>query len=431
MKKKRIAFKTLGCRLNQYETDSLVTDFVNGGYDIVGFDEDADAYIINTCTVTNMSDHKSRQTISQAYRRNPGAVLVVTGCMANHHKEKLEKNGRITYTVENERKGSIFHLLDSHFKGEIIHPEELVHDRFNFGAAEKSFHSRSLIKIQDGCNNFCTFCIVPFVRGRAVSRPYRDIEKNIREVAGFGYKEVVLTGVNIGRYEHEGLNFEGLIEKILNIPGEFRVRISSIEPEGFGDRLFDMFSHPRLTPHLHLCLQSGSDKILLKMKRQYTVGEFTSMVYKIRSIIPDFNFTTDIIVGFPGETEEDFRETCHIADETGFSHIHTFKYSVRKGTRAEHMPDHIPEKVKNERSAVIRAIAGKHKQAYRSSFIGKEQMVLVEKIDGKDFAGGYGEHYIPVRFRADDDTAIREFRKVMITGWDTGPDGLLRGTVVH
>ena len=191
---KKIAFKTLGCRLNQYETDSVASDFINSGYEIVDFSEDADAYVVNTCTVTNMSDHKSRQTYNQAYRRNPDAVLVVTGCMANNHKEDLEANDRITYTIENDRKGSIFNLLDSHFKGEIISPDQLKSDRFGFGAAEKSIRTRSMIKIQDGCDNFCTFCIVPHVRGRAESRSYNDIEKNIRQVLDFGYKEIVLLG---------------------------------------------------------------------------------------------------------------------------------------------------------------------------------------------------------------------------------------------
>jgi len=239
---KKIAFKTLGCRLNQYETASVVSDFINGGYEIVDFNDSADAYIINTCTVTNSGDHKSRQTISQASRRNENAILVVTGCMVNNHMDQLDKNDRITYAIENERKGSIYHLLDSHFRGEIIHPDELLQDRFAFGSAENSLRTRSLIKIQDGCDNFCTFCIVPKVRGRAESRSYRDIEKNIKEVLEFGYKEIVLTGVNIGRYEYEGMNFEELVEKILNIPGDFRVRISSIEPEGFGYKLFRLFN---------------------------------------------------------------------------------------------------------------------------------------------------------------------------------------------
>jgi len=420
--KKRIAFKTLGCRLNQYETSAVVSDFVHAGYEIVDINAEADAYVVNTCTVTNMSDHKSRQVVSQAVRKNEDAVLVVTGCMANNHKDKLEHDKRVTYTIENDRKGSIFNLLDSHFHGEILSPAELKRDRFAFSPAEQNLRTRSLIKIQDGCNNFCTYCIVPHVRGRAESRPWTDIEKNIHQIIAFGYKEIVLTGVNIGRYQHNGLNFEGLVEKILEIPGDFRVRISSIEPEGFGDKLFKLFHHPKMTPHLHMCLQSGSEKILLKMRRQYTVDEFVSMVNKVKSRIPGFNFTTDIIVGFPGETEDDFRESCRIAEEIGFSHIHTFKYSVRKGTRAERLPDHVSDKIKNERSIIIRELGEKHKRIYRSSLIGQKQRVLVEKIDRKGIATGYGEHYSPVTFKADDKTTMKDFRNVIITGIKQGDD---------
>lgn len=420
--KKRIAFKTLGCRLNQYETNAVVSEFVSAGYEIVDVNEEADAYIVNTCTVTNQSDHKSRQIISQASRKKEDAVMVVTGCMANNKKDSLENDDRITYTIENDRKGSIFQLLDSHFKGEILSPEELKQDRFAFKTSEHSLLTRSLIKIQDGCDNFCTFCIVPHVRGRAESRSWKDIEKNIREVIDFGYKEIVLTGVNIGRYEKDGLNFEGLVEKILAVPGDFRVRISSIEPEGFGEKLFHLFEHPKLMPHLHMCLQSGSEKILLKMRRQYTVGQFKAMVDRVKSLFPDFNFTTDIIAGFPGETEEDFQDSCSMAEAIGFSHIHTFKYSVRKGTRAERLPDHIPEKVKNERSAVIRELSEKHKRIYRESFIGKKQKVLVERINEKGIASGYGEHYIPVMFKANKKTKRNDFQEVIITGIEAGED---------
>jgi len=428
--KKRIAFKTLGCRLNQYETNAVVTDFVNAGYEIVDFSKPADAYIVNTCTVTNQSDHKSRQIVSQATRITDDAVVVVTGCMANNHKKKLEENKNITYTVENDRKGSIFHLLDSHFKGETISPEQLEQDRFNFSPAEHSLLTRSLIKIQDGCNNFCTFCIVPHVRGRAESRSWESIEKNIKEVVAHGYKEIVLTGVNIGRYDFDGLNFEDLVEKILEIPGDFRVRISSIEPEGFGDKLFGLFKHPKLMPHLHMCLQSGSDKVLFMMRRQYTVDEFTGMINKVKSQIPDFNFTTDIIVGFPGETEEDFQASCKVAEEIGFSHIHTFKYSVRNGTRAERMPNHVPDKIKTQRSNTIRELAEKHKRIYRSSLIGKTQRVLVEKIDKEGYATGYGEHYVPVRFKADNLTELKNFRNVKLTELENGEEPFIFAEVI-
>ncbi|MCK5462048.1 MAG: MiaB/RimO family radical SAM methylthiotransferase, partial [Bacteroidales bacterium] len=241
------------------------------------------------------------------------------------------------------------------------------------------------------------FCIVPSVRGRAISRPFEKIRENILKVLDFGYREIVLTGVNIGRYDHNGTNFESLVEKILNIPGDFRVRISSIEPDGYGDRFIELFQHPKLMPHLHLCLQSGSDAILLRMRRMYPYSAFRSIVDKIRDSYPDFNLSTDIIVGFPGETPEDFQSTCYAVRDIGFSHIHTFKYSRRKGTRADRMPDQVPEMVKSERSEVIRRIGEENKRQYRSSLIGTIEQVLVEKT-GQGTARGYGEHYVPISF---------------------------------
>lgn len=431
MDKKKIAFKTLGCRLNIFETDALVSQFRNAGYKIVDFNKAADAYIVNTCTVTNQSDKKSRQETTKASRTKPDAVLVVTGCMATNQKENLEQQDRITYVVDNEQKSDVFHLVDSHFKGEIISPDQLKADRFGFETVEEGLHTRSLIKVQDGCNNYCTFCIVPFVRGKALSRPWKDIEKNIREVLDFGFKEIVITGVNIGRYDSDGLNFEDLVEKVLAIPGDFRVRISSIEPEGFGEKLFGLFSNPKLTPHLHLCIQSGSDKMLMKMRRNYTVDEFRQMVSKIRNQIPDFNFTTDLMVGFPGETEDDFDNSLKVIEEFGFSHIHTFKYSIRKGTHAERMTEQVPEKVKTLRSASIREIADNNKKRYRKSFFGKKQTVLVEKIDEKDYASGYGEHYIPVKFKRSENTRLNAYSSVEIIGIDDSENLELIGKLLE
>ncbi len=396
---RKIAFKTLGCRLNQFETDALASEFHNAGYRIVDFDSKADIYVVNTCTVTNQSDRKSRNLVSQASRKPGDSLVVVTGCMVNSQKEALENRNTHTYYVENNRKTSILALVQAHYKGEILYPNSLDPDVFSFKAADTTFHTRSLIKIQDGCDNFCTFCIVPFVRGRAISRPFEQIRENILKVIEFGFREIVLTGVNIGRYDHDGINFETLVEKILDIPGDFRVRISSIEPDGYGKRFLELFKHPKLMPHLHLCLQSGSDPLLLRMRRMYTMQEFRSITDKIRELHPDFNLTTDIIVGFPGETADDFRSTCDVVRQIGFSHIHTFKYSRRKGTRADRMPGQIPERVKSERSEIIRRIGEKNKRKYRSSFIGKTARVLVEKTaDGQ--ARGYGEHYIPIRFPA-------------------------------
>lgn len=426
--KKKIAFKTLGCRLNQYETDALSTDFYRGNYEIVDYSQPADIYVINTCTVTNTSDHKSKFIINQVVKRDRNSLVVVTGCMANSQKEYLESRGDITYVVENDRKSSIFSLVDAHFNGEILHPADLKQDLFNFSVAEKSFHTRSMIKVQDGCNNFCTFCIVPRVRGRATSRPANEILENICQVTEMGYKEVVLTGVNISRYDHTGLNFEGLVGKILGLPGDFRVRISSIEPEGFSDKFIDLFHHPKLCPHLHLCLQSGSDRILMQMRRMYNLSTYMKIVENFLKTFPDFNFTTDIIVGFPGENEADFQETVRIAGDIGFSHIHTFKYSVRQGTRAERMPDQIPEKIKNQRSAVIREISETNKIAYHQKFIGHSQRVLIEKINAKGIAKGYGEHYIPVEFKASGNSK-NSFVNVDISESRITPEPVLAGKI--
>jgi threonylcarbamoyladenosine tRNA methylthiotransferase MtaB len=396
---RRVAFKTLGCRLNQYETDALVTDFDQAGYQLVGFDESPDVVVVNTCTVTNQSDQKSRTVISQAARKNKDAVVVVTGCMANNFKEKLESQENITFVVENNHKSSILSLVNAHFSGEILHPDKLPQDVFHYQPVSKSLHTRSAVKIQDGCDNFCTFCIIPMVRGRAVSRSVADVLENVRKTIENGFKEIVVTGVNIGRYEDGETRFEDLLAQILEIPGDFRIRISSLEPDGFGDRFVDLFSHPKLMPHLHLCLQSGSEKTLLRMRRMYDVEQFRTTINRFRAVFPEFNFTTDIIVGFPGETDEEFQQTIDAVKEFNFSHVHTFKYSVRKGTRAERLENHIPEKIKNARSLQIRELSEENKKQYFNTFIGKSQEVLVEKIT-QGIANGYGQHYIPVRFKA-------------------------------
>ena len=416
---RRVAFKTLGCRLNQYETDALVTDFSTAGYQLVDLNQSPDVVIVNTCTVTNQSDQKSRTTISHAARTNNNAVVVVTGCMANNFKEKLESQDNITFVVENSRKSSILSLVDAHFSGEILHPNQLPQDVFRYEPVNQSLHTRSAVKIQDGCDNFCTFCIIPMVRGRAISRSVEDVLENVRKTIANGFREIVITGVNIGRYEHGEHRFEDVLEKILKVPGDFRVRISSLEPDGFGDRFVELFQHPKLMPHLHLCLQSGSDKTLLRMRRIYDLAQFRKTVNRFRSVYPDFNFTTDIIVGFPGETEEEFQDTLDAVREFNFSHVHTFKYSVRKGTRAERLENHIPEKIKNIRSLMVRELSLKNKQNYLTTFIGKEQKVLVEKI-AQGIANGYGESYIPIRFKATsaEKNTIRKIKLLELRGVD-------------
>jgi len=423
---KKIAFKTLGCRLNQFETDALVSEFSKKNFQVVDFGEKADVYVVNTCTVTNQSDHKSKQVINHVNRLHPSSLKIVTGCMATNYKEDLEQSGKVDFVVDNDHKASILSLVDSYFQGEIVGPENFEKDVFAYDAADTTFHTRSFIKIQDGCDNFCTYCIIPRVRGRAISRPAKDIYENIRKVVSFGYKEVVLTGVNIGRYQDGDTDFEKLVEQILAIPGDFRVRISSIEPDGYSDSFFRLFENPKLAPHMHICLQSGSEDILLRMRRMYTAKLFEDRVARIRALYPDFNLTTDIIVGFPGETENDFQESLAVARRIGFGHIHTFKYSKRRRTRAERMTDQVPEKEKIRRSEQVRNLSDEMKLQYRQSFIGKKQRILVEKFDDSGCAMGYGEHYFPVKIR-EKGLERNLFYDVTLTGIEIADEPVLLG----
>ena len=393
---KKVAFKTLGCRVNLYETDALASRFKAAGYEIADSDSAADVFVVNTCTVTNTSDQKCRQAIRQIRRKHPEALIAVTGCMVNHRKEELLQSGIADYVIDNERKAALFDIIDEHFRTGHSDPEGYDRDLFSYHPAFDTFHTRSLIKIHDGCNNFCSYCIIPMVRGRSTSRPADDIYNNVREVVAHGFKEVVLTGVNMGRYQYEDTNFEQLVENILTIDGDFRVRVSSIEPDQFSDHFLQLFQHEKLAPHMHICLQSGSDDTLKRMHRFYTVAQFRDMCQRIKAFRTDFNLTTDIIVGFPGETEQTFKESCDFAREIGFSHIHTFKYSVRTGTKAAVMPDQVPESVKAERSEIMRQISLANKLSYFKMMQGRKQKMLVERIDSKGIARGYGENYLPI-----------------------------------
>ncbi len=426
---KRVSFKTLGCRLNQYETDALVTQFHLAGYRVVDFSEPADITVINTCTVTNQSDQKSRNTISHAARKNGDSLVIVTGCMANNHRSNLEEQKEITYVVDNNRKSQIVSLVNAHYHGEMVQPETLPGDVFGFETVRQSLHTRTSIKIQDGCDNFCTYCIVPSVRGRAVSRPVDQILDNVRRVVDHGFREIVITGVNIGRYEYDMIRFEQVVEKIASLPDDFRIRISSLEPDGFGPDFHQLFAHPKMTPHLHLCIQSGSDPVLLKMRRMYTVSSFMEILERFRKHDPDFNFTTDVIVGFPGESEEDFRKTAAICREALFSHIHTFRYSRRKGTRADRMAGQVEEKIKTERSSIIREISEKNRLQYMESMMGRLQRVLVEKVDPEGSAQGYGEHYLPVTFPGMDEQK-NTFRQVLLRQVEDESQPVLIGEIL-
>lgn len=396
----KVAFRTLGCRLNQYEMDALAAQFKDNGYEVSEQEHNADIVVVNTCTVTNQSNQKSRQAISHATRVNPGARMIITGCMTESHAGQLQQKFPNATIINNKAKSAIFHSVDSLLKGGSPVLSDKDFDLFSYQSFTEMFHTRSLVKIQDGCDNFCTFCIIPFVRGRAISRPSEKVLENVRDVVAKGAKEIVLTGVNISRYNHEGLGFSGLLEQILDVEGDFRVRISSIEPDRFNDHFFSLVGHPKLAPHLHLCLQSGSDRILLQMRRMYSVKDYMKIVENVRKKDPLFNFTTDVIVGFPGETEQEFADTMKLSKEVGFGHMHIFKYSVRQNTRAARMPEQVNDKIKTERSRRMHELAAKLQKDYRAAFDNTEQRILVEKWEN-GMASGYNGYYVPMQFASE------------------------------
>ena len=396
----KVAFRTLGCRLNQYEMDALAAQFKDNGYEVSEQEHNADIVVVNTCTVTNQSNQKSRQAISHATRVNPGARMIITGCMTESHAGQLQQKFPNATIINNKAKSAIFHSVDSLLKGGSPVLSDKDFDLFSYQSFTEMFHTRSLVKIQDGCDNFCTFCIIPFVRGRAISRPSEKVLENVRDVVAKGAKEIVLTGVNISRYNHEGLGFSGLLEQILDVEGDFRVRISSIEPDRFNDHFFSLVGHPKLAPHLHLCLQSGSDRILLQMRRMYSVKDYMKIVENVRKKDPLFNFTTDVIVGFPRETEQEFADTMRLSKEVGFGHMHIFKYSVRQNTRAARMPEQVNEKIKTERSRRMHELAAKLQKDYRAAFDNTEQRILVEKWEN-GMASGYNGYYVPMQFASE------------------------------
>ncbi len=450
-----VAFRTLGCKLNQFETEALAAEFVKAGYQVVE-DGKADCRVVNTCTVTARADRKSRNTINRALRASADeeAVVVVTGCFAESYRTELEESG-VTYVVENDRKRNVFELVDAHFRGEVLHPNQLERDVFSYSVGTGMFRTRGMLKVQDGCDNFCSFCVIPHVRGRAVSRPVPEILSNLEASLAAGYREIVLTGVNMTRYRHNDIAFSGILERVLETPGEFRVRISSIEPDSLDDRFFDLLAHPKLCPHLHLCLQSGSERVLLEMRRQYTAAGFRKIVDRIRAQNSRFNLTTDVIVGFPGESPQDFAETAAFCRELEFSHVHTFPYSPRSGTRAARHAEQVPNVIKRQRAAEIREISESNRVRYRRGFTGYSQQLLLERpahesspqADSRAPEGstgaadqtprllghGYGEHYVPIalygiggsaersRFRA----APNTFVDVTISGLSDDPDPVL------
>ena len=391
----RIALDTLGCKLNQAETELLAGKFAQAGYRLVPADEAADIYILNTCTVTHIADRKSRHLLRQAHRRNPGALVIATGCYTERAAAELTRLKGVGLVLGNEDKANLIGLLEE--SGYLVRPDSAARD---LGGLNSS-RNRSFIKVQDGCDSFCTYCIVPLVRTKKMSLPAGQVVALVKLRLAQGIKEVVITGTEIGSYSHNGIGLAGLIQRLLAETDVVRLRLSSLQPQELSPGLIELWSSPRLCRHLHLSLQSGSDSVLKRMRRRYLTYDFKRGVSLIRSLVPEAAITTDIIVGFPSETEDEFDESYQFCQKIGFARIHVFPYSSRPGTAAAGLPEQISSQVKKQRSRKMLALARESARNFRERFLGKVMPVLWEQKSNGIWSG-LTDNYIRVYTRSDD-----------------------------
>ena len=403
---KTVAFITLGCKVNQYETNAMTQQFIEKGYKIVEHTEKADIYIVNTCTVTNMSDRKSRQMLRRVKELNTDAIVIACGCYAQVAKEELEKIEEIDLVLGNNEKKDIVQYVEKYLKSKIpeIQAEDVMEQRefVEFGDVTFTEKTRAVIKIQDGCDRFCSYCIIPYARGRVRSRRPEHIISEITKIAEEGIKEVVITGIHIASYGKdfkEDYTLINLLEEINQIKGIERIRLGSIEPllitEEFVNRLKKL---EKICHQFHLSLQSGCDETLKRMNRRYTTEQFQEITKLLRKNFKDSILTTDIIVGFPGETDEEFNKTYSFLEQIKFYKMHVFKYSPRKGTKAAIMPNKIEDNKKEERSRKLISLSNKNQKEYNKSYVGKELEILFEE-EKNGFYQGHTKNYILAHYK--------------------------------
>ena len=418
---KKVAFCTLGCKVNQYETNAMEEKFINAGYEIVDFEQQADIYVINTCTVTNMSDKKSRQMIRRAKQLNPNSIVVAAGCYAQVYKEKLEEIEELDLILGNIEKKEIVKYVEEYSKEKLVHLEDVMHQNefVDFGTTVHMDKTRAVIKVQDGCDRFCSYCIIPYARGRVRSRKLESVIEEIKTLATKGVKEVVITGIHIASYGKdfkEDIGLIDLLEEINKIEGIERIRLGSLEPTIINEKFLERLSKiNKICHHFHLSLQSGCDETLKRMNRKYTTTEFKKVVNLLRETYDDVILTTDIIVGFPGETEEEFNNTYNFLKNIAFYKMHVFKYSRRKGTKADLMENQISPQVQDERSKKLLKLSNENQEKYNKEYMGRRLEVLFEEKQGKYIKGHTG-NYLMVNV---EDKEVEEYRnktvKVEIT----------------
>lgn len=436
----RAAFMTLGCKLNSYETESLKGVFHQHHYDIVDFDQPADYYVINSCAVTGHAEADTRRLIRLANKRNPAARVIVTGCYAQRDAQALAAMPEVTLVVGNPEKTQLFQLLEETLdtqgqpgKVRASHvfksgPTEL----FRFGeyadVATVSPFTRATIKVQDGCNDFCSFCIIPHLRGKSVSRPVEAIIEHARTLAETGYKELDLTGVHTGAYGEDldpPTTLLAMLEQLVRVEGIERIRLNSIEPTTVSEALLDFIAaSPKICRHLHICLQSGDDEVLRRMRRHYDVASYGALIDRVMRRLPECGLGSDMLVGFPGETDAHFERTCRVVESLPFSYLHVFSYSARPGTPAAKYPHQVDPQVKKERSQRLRALGQAKKRAFAQRFMGREIEILLEgkRDKARQLFSGLSTHYLRVYVEAPE-TLVNELVPVRVTALDE--DGVL------
>ncbi|UCB43053.1 MAG: tRNA (N(6)-L-threonylcarbamoyladenosine(37)-C(2))-methylthiotransferase MtaB [Dehalococcoidales bacterium] len=395
----KVVLETLGCKLNQAETELLARELIEAGYQLVSRIGEADIYILNTCTVTHIADSKSRHRLRQAHRRNPNALILATGCYAQRARQELACIGGVNLVVDNNEKGRLLRIIEGAWgRGRPIplgkgtrKPRPLV------------LRTRTFIKIQDGCNTPCSYCIVPRVRGRETSLPTNEIITEVSRRVDDGYQEVVLTATKTGTYQHNGIDLKGLLERILVETGVPRLRLSSLQPQEISSGLLGLWADDRLCPHFHLSLQSGSDPVLARMRRRYDTAEYEQAVSLIRESVPDAAITTDVIVGFPGETDEEFKESYRFCKQMEFARIHVFPFSPRSGTEAAQMPAQVDPKTKKQHSDSMLTLAEESARNFRERFSGRTMTVLWEQRTGEGIWSGVTGNYIRVFTKSEED----------------------------
>lgn len=404
---KSVAFLTLGCRVNQYETEAIAEAFINDGYKKVDFEEKADVYVINTCTVTSIGDKKSRQMIRKAKKKNPKAVVVVAGCYSQVAPDEVSSIEGVDIIVGTSGKSEIPELVKKYLEsGSQINHVQNIMDIKKFEEMEIDEYqdrTRAFLKIQDGCDRYCSYCLIPYARGHIRSRASGNIINEVEKLAAGGFKEIILSGIHVASYGKDigGITLTDVIEKISAIDGIERIRIGSIDPTFFDDTTVKRLGRvKKLCPHFHLSLQSGCNETLKRMNRHYTTEEYKAIVEDLRETIPDVSITTDVIVGFPGETEEEFETTYSFLEDIALSKMHVFKFSPRKGTRAARMDNQVDPAVKERRSHRVIELDKRLESRFISSFIGRNMKVLFEETK-EGYAYGYTENYIRVRVPAD------------------------------